>query len=146
MLFDDNIGFTTYGIPQELFSGLMPDNITITSPKEGFMRGNMYEKEFKPYKNYTYKILKPTNKRNELLMEIMMYDFAVNDLNLSLDLHPDDENLFKAFKKYMALAYEKEMEYIKTYGPLQLDEVSATKYNWLDDPWPWNDTEEAKYV
>ncbi len=36
MLFDDNIGFTTYGIPQELFSGLMSDNITITSPKEGF--------------------------------------------------------------------------------------------------------------
>ncbi len=150
MLFDDNIGFTAFGLPKNLFDSVLTTekakNYDILPVEEGFMRGNMYALEFKPYKNYTYRKLEPTTKRNSLLMEIMMYDFAVNDLNLCLDLHPDNEELLQLFKKYMAKACEKELEYVKNYGPLQLDEVSGNSFNWINDPWPWMDKEDSKYV
>lgn len=147
MLFDDNFSFGPFDLGM-----LTKDDFTfnktydVLNPEEGFLRGNMYKNEFKPYKNYTYRKISPVGKRNQLLFEIMQYDFAINDLNLVLDLHPDDERLLDLFKKYVAILCEKELEYVKLYGPLQVMEADGKTFNWISEPWPWNDREEAKYV
>ncbi len=143
MLFDDNIGFMTFDFNDLNLN--MNDN-NVLPAEEGFLRGNMYKNEFKPYKNYTYRKISPSNKREQLLWEIMKYDFAINDLNLSLDLHPNDEKLLSLFKEYVKKACEKELEYVKLYGPLQINEVDGANFNWINDPWPWEDSEVAKYV
>ena len=147
MLFDDNIGFMTFDLGSNYSNNLKENKLSnVLNPEEGFLRGNMYKDEFKPYKNYTYRKIEPLSKRDQLLFEIMKYDFAINDLNLCLDLHPDDEELLQLFKKYVEKACEKELEYVKLYGPLQVDEVDGNTFNWINEPWPWNDREDAKYV
>ncbi len=152
MLFDENIGFMPFdlginlGMPNMEEKPMVEPTKNVLSSEEGFLRGNMYKDEFKPYKNYTYRKIEPLGKREKLLFEIMQYDFAINDLNLCLDLHPDDASLYQLFQKYVKLACDKYLEYGKLYGPLLLDETNGSTFNWISDPWPWNDKEDAKYV
>lgn len=147
MLFDDNIGFMTFDLGSNYSNNLKENKLSnVLNPEEGFLRGNMYRDEFKPYKNYTYRKIEPLSKRDQLLFEIMKYDFAINDLNLVLDLNPNDEKLLELFKKYVALLCEKELEYVKLYGPLQVEEAEGNTFDWIKEPWPWNDREDAKYV
>lgn len=148
MLFDENLGFMPFNLDTAFPFSEKKETKTnkVLDPLTGFLRGNMYQDEFKPYKNYTYRKLEPTSKKDKLLLEVMMYNFAINDLNLSLDLHPDDPELLTLFQKYTEKACEKEMEYVKQYGPLQVTEALGEPFNWLNEPWPWNDREDAKYV
>ena len=60
MLFDGNdydVNFTFFDIPGSNFNE-MPREINLFSVNEGFMRGNMFKNEYKPYKNLTYLIKK----------------------------------------------------------------------------------------
>ena len=104
---------------------------------------NLYD----PYKNYKYERVVANNKQEELLLEIMALSFAINDLNLYLDLHPNDEQMLKKFKEIAEKSCAKEMEYVKTYGPLEvIDNNSLSKFNWINNPWPWENTGGTKYV
>ena len=143
MLFDDNIGFVSFD-----FSAKKPSKESdLLSPKEGFLRGNMFKCEYIPYKNYMYSKIIPRTAREELLLDIMELSFAINDLNLYLDLHPTDEGVLKEFRKYVEKCCAKEMEFVRTYGPLELIDNESTKnFKWIEDPWPWQNEGGAKYV
>ena len=146
MLFDDNFGFVTY----DLYSGLSgkdQSNTKLVNVDEGFLRGNMFAKEYKPYKNYTYKKIIPRTKREELLLEIMEMSFAINDLNLYLDLHPEDTKMLEKFNEYVERSCKYEMEYVKNYGPIEvIDNTSNEKFLWIKNPWPWENEGGTKYV
>lgn len=150
MLFDDNIGFITYNFDNfNNFNKYNKFNSTpdITSVEEGYNRGNMFNRVYDPYKNYRYPKLMPKNQREELLTDIMALSFAINDLGLYLDLHPEDKEMLAKFHDYVEKSCQKEMEYVKTYGPLELiDSKSETKFNWIDNPWPWDNDGGVKYV
>ena len=143
MLFEDN----NFDVNMSLF---MPEFFNrennILEPMEGFMRGNMFKNEYKPYKNLTYFKLLPKNEKEKMLYQIMALSFAINDLNLYLDLHPNNEEAFNLFKKYVNEKKELNKEYTKMFGPLTLTKTTGSKYNWLDCPWPWDDLGGAKYV
>ena len=144
MLFEDN----NFDVNMSLFISDVDfnRNNNLLSPMEGFLRGNMFKDEYKPYKNYTYFKLHPKNDKEKMILEIMALAFALNDLNLYLDLHPDNKEMFNYFKKY---AEEKEnlvKEYEKKYGPLVLTGDKGQKYNWLDSPWPWENRGGSMYV
>lgn len=114
---------------------------------EGYARGNMFTALYKPYKNYTYQLLMPKSKKEEALYNIMALDFAINDLNLHLDLYPTDTEMLKKYRSYVEKLLKKEMEYVQNYGPLEVTEVnSLEKFNWIDNPWPWEDMGGNKYV
>lgn len=144
MLFEDNI----FDVNLSLF---MPDvdfsrDNKILEPMEGFLRGNMFKDEYVPYKNLTFFKLNPTSEKEKILFHIMALSFAINDLNLYLDLHPDKKEIFDLFKKY---GEEKERlckDYEKIYGPLELTGTTGPKYNWLDSPWPWESKGGSMYV
>lgn len=144
MLFEDNV----FDVNLSLF---MPDidfnrDSNILEPMEGFLRGNMFKDEYVPYKNLTYFKLNPTCEKEKMLYKIMALSFAINDLNLYLDLHPDKKYVFDLFKKYVQ---EKEIlckEYEKSYGPLELTGTTGPKFNWLDSPWPWENKGGSMYV
>lgn len=146
MLFDDNFGFITY----DLYSGLSgkdQSNTKLVNVDEGFLRGNMFAKEYKPYKNYTYKKIIPRTKREELLLEIMEMSFAINDLNLYLDLHPEDTKMLEKFNEYVERSCKYEMEYVKNYGPIEvIDNTSNEKFEWIKNAWPWENEGGTKYV
>lgn len=118
----------------------------ILEPDEGFLRGNMFKDEYLPYKSLTYFKLEPKNEKERDLYKVMALSFALNDLNLYLDLHPDNEEVFHLFKKYVE-DYKKALkEYEMKYGPLKLTDSIGSKYKWLDSPWPWDGFGGSMYV
>ena len=141
MLFDNN----DYGLISLL--GL-PDNDSnqqLYPIEEGFMKGNMFPDEYKPYKNYKVKQIKPTNKKEEKLYKIMSLGFAITDLNLYLDLHPDNQEKLQKFKSLVKQKETLEEEYIKEYGPLKLEQVNGNTFNWVSD-FPWERLGGSMYV
>ncbi len=148
MLFDDALGFITFSQDngQDLFNKMIP-NDKLVDIKEGFLRGNMFKDEYKPYKNMPYRKIVPQSKREEMLLHIMELSFAINDLNLYLDLHPQDESMLRKFRDLVEESCQKEMEFVKMFGPLELvDSDTGNSFKWIEDPWPWQNEKGEKYV
>lgn len=110
-----------------------------------FLKGNMFESEYKPYKNMTYIKPKIKGEKEKLLYEIMMYSFMINDYNLYLDLHPDDGVYLRKIKDAINSLEIKEKEYEKKYGPLMVEKTEGESFEWIKSPWPW-EGDDSKYV
>lgn len=116
------------------------------SVEEGFLRGNMMRDEYEPYKNMTYLKLQPQTERESLLFKLMAYSFAINDLNLYLDLHPEEKDTYDLFKKIVKEKNKLEESYSEKYGPMTVTETEGEMFNWVKNPWPWDKTGGSKYV
>ena len=118
------------------------NNTNLANPKEGFLRGNLFNNLYDPYKNYKYNKLNPTNKKEELLFNILMYKFALKELNLYLDVYPNNNQMLNLYNKY--LIEEKQLcnQYEKTYGTLTTDSNNLDKnyWQWIKSPWPWEES------
>jgi spore coat protein JB len=68
--------------------------------------------------------------------EIRSLDFAITDLTLYLDTHPDDRRALCLYRKYTKEAYDLKNQYQKVYGPLTTN-FPCNKWRWLEEPWPW---------
>ena len=82
---------------KEMFDNLSRNN-SLVSVSEGFNRGNMFENLFWPYKYIAD--IKPTNQKEELLTKLQMYCFAAHEMNLYLDVYPDDVQAIGLFNQY----------------------------------------------
>ena len=107
----------------------MISNPELFDEKNGFMYGNMYKNEYVPYKNYRVKKLNALSSKEELILKLYEYDFALNDLSLYLDLHPDNEYVYNLFKKYTEEAKKYTEAYEELYGPLELTDSNYTTYS-----------------
>lgn len=148
MLFDDinfNYEFDFFKIPGSDFKNEI-EKSKFYSPEEGFLRGNMFKNEYVPYKNMSYGNLEAKTEEEALLFKLMAYSFAVNDLNLYLDLNRSDEEAYNLYKKYVKELNELEECYVKQYGPLTITDVKTQKYDWLKNPWPWDNFGGDMYV
>ncbi len=121
-------------------------NPNILPAKDGFLRGNMFKNEYMPYKNLTYVDIRPRNEREAKLFNVMQYSFAINDLNLYLDLHPDDREVMALFEEFVKNEKEAKKEYMESYGPLTVTKTKGNKFTWIDNPWPWEDLGGNIYV
>lgn len=74
--------------------------------------------------------------KNELLKEIMSLNFAINDLVLYLDTHPNDSRGIRLHGEYSEKLIKLTEQYQKLYGPLTINFTSDT-WDWIDQPWPW---------
>lgn len=106
---------------------------------EGLEKGNMFPEIYDGYKNYKPKHIEPHNEREALLLKIMMLDFAMNDLNLYLALHPDDKEIYEKFRHYAKHLKHCTDEYNQKYQVLDLCEDVYGSYTWGSNPWPWED-------
>ena len=122
------------------------DDLNLFSTKEGFLRGNMFEDEYLPYKNMTFLNINPKSDRESKLLNVMQYSFAITDLNLYLDLHPEDKYANKLFKEMVMEAKKAKEEYSKMYGPLSLNEVDGDTFDWINGPWSWEKDGGNMYV
>ena len=71
---------------------------SVVDPKEAFSRGNLYDYYFWPYK-YVASI-KPNNERDALMTNIQIYSFAAHELNLYLDIYPNDKQALGLYNQY----------------------------------------------
>ena len=117
-------------------------NNDLTSPKVALDRGNLFNSLYDPYKNYKYRELKSSNKREELLYDILRHNFVLTELNLYLDLNPMDMNMLNLYNKYLDAKKKLVDQYEVNYGPLTLDglNMSDNNWNWDNSPWPWEGT------
>lgn len=74
--------------------------------------------------------------REELLKKIMECKFAVNDLALYLDTHPNDRRALQMHNRYVEELKEKMKEYENRFGPLTI-ETQMDRWQWVEDKWPW---------
>ncbi|MFI3260259.1 MAG: spore coat protein CotJB [bacterium] len=140
MLFENDFNFLSFmGLSEEKEStNELYDSTT------GFVKGNMFEKEYSKYKEYRPKMPRTTCEKNAKLYRIMELNFAINDLNLWLDIHPDDEKVFNILKEYIHKLIKCEEDYVKNYGPLEVCENVFDKNLWLgNNAW---EKEDSKYV
>lgn len=129
-----------FDIPNnELFDipGNMFTDKNLESPQDGLKKGNMFSYEYVPYKKYTCFDIRPDSEKSAMLLEIMSYSFAINDLNLYLDLHEDDNEMYRLFKLYVKKEMDLEEEYVKKYGPLCIKDVGS-KFDWVSKKWAWD--------
>jgi spore coat protein JB len=104
---------------------------------EKFLRGNMFDNEFIPYKNMKYVMPKIKNEKEQKLSKIMESSFAVIDYVLYLDIHPDDHVIFEKYNTEKEKLNSLKKEYESVYGPLCNTEGQYNSYQWLSSPWPW---------
>lgn len=137
-----------YNIPEDWYKEFnnnfnVANNMNIKTnlvdPKEAFLRGNLFNDLYDPYKNYKYGMLKATNQKEELLYNILMYKFGLNELNLYLDNYPNDTEMINLYNKYLSEEKNLSNQYEKNYGPLTVDSeyMGNTSWKWINSPWPW---------
>lgn len=74
--------------------------------------------------------------QSQLMNQIQSYAFAINDLILYLDTHPNDEKALSLHNDY-ANEYRKIYEeYERRFGPLSIY-CPCNSYRWIASPWPW---------
>lgn len=82
---------------------------------------------------------------NTPLGELMSLDFVLHELQLYLDTHENDEEVFMLLKELTALAEEGRERYVERYGPVTpADLKHANSFTWLKNPWPWEYSEGAE--
>lgn len=117
---------------------MMNNNMKLYTPEEGYNNGNLFEYLYSGYKNYKPVKLQPKNEKEALGLEFARYAFSLHELNLYLDLYPEDTTLLTLFNDYNLKANKLMMEYEKKYGPLTIssDDMSSN-FLWQEDKWPW---------
>ena len=76
------------------------------------------------------------NIREEMITKIKELNFAVIEVALYLDTHPDDEKALCLHRRYTKELKELKDKYQKVYGPLSIY-FPCNKWRWLEEPWPW---------
>lgn len=134
------------------YSTNMVPNTTISQPKmntynqenlyepyEGFIRGTMFPSLDDPYKSERPFEIQPLNEQAQMLTTIDALTFATVDLNLYLDINPNDQKAIDLFNQYRVQQEQVLKSYESKFGPLTLGSDSLATYPWVwdDRPWPW---------
>ncbi len=128
------------------YQSLLPNNINtsnnqnknIIDTEEGFKKGNMFKNLYDEYKNYKPRKLTAKNEREDMLLQIMEYTFAMIDIQLYLDMYPNDRDALKLFNTYLNNKKNLTNMFEEKYGPLTIDsDNQKNNWTWNNSPWPW---------
>ncbi|KSV60321.1 spore coat protein CotJB [Acetivibrio ethanolgignens] len=76
--------------------------------------------------------------KEKLLSFIHEVGFAIDDVVLYLDTHPQDKQAMEYYETYRRLRNQAVEEYTRLYGPLTNENVAFGSYwAWVSTPWPW---------
>lgn len=119
------------------FFNMLPKKTQILNPKEGLILGNMFIETYKPYKNYKPCEYTACTEQEKLMLRIQELSFALNDLNLYLDINPNDTDCFNLFKTYAQELNRCKEKYENEYNVINLNDDVNNCYSWYKNPWPW---------
>lgn len=119
----------------------MSNSMTLFNVTDAYNNGNLYSNLYSQYKNYKPTILKANNEKEQLLLELSRVAFAAHELNLYLDLYPNDESMLALFNDYRQEANSLLEQYESKYGPLNVssDNMEKSPFAWEKTSWPWED-------
>ena len=102
--------------------------------KTGLVRGTLFPGLDLPFLGMVNREEKPDTPMHEL----QALHFAIAELGLYLDTHPEDAQATELFREYAELYKTGYARYEQTYGPLcQKDAAQSGRYTWTQGPWPW---------
>ncbi len=102
--------------------------------RKALIRGTLFPGLDLPFMGMVNQQEKPVTPKTEL--QVMA--FAIQELALYLDTHPEDTEALELYRAYQKMYHDGAKEYSEKYGPLtHTHAVNSAKYNWLKDPWPW---------
>ena len=134
----DTQAFDFFNLPMANINVSMDKPANVVDPTTGLSLGNMYKNEYDQYKNYVQKRITPANEREKMLLKIQELDFALNDLNLKLDVEPNNMELYNLFRNYALELKTLCEKYSKEVEVLELIKDVNGKYTWINNPWPWD--------
>ena len=79
-------------------------------------------------------------QREMLLKKINEVSFAVDDILLFLDTHPDCQEALDFYRQNVAIRKEALSESARLYGPLTIDTADdscSRSWEWIQQPFPW---------
>ena len=122
----------------DLLNGYMSytNSLDLFNPYEGFLKGNGFRDLYVPYKNYKVAKINFNNEKEELLFNISEYSFMMHELNLYLDVNPNNKEALNKFNEYRIKTDELIMKYERKYGPLMINSDTNKSFNWINK-WPW---------
>ena len=110
----------------------------IADSQIGFKRGNLFNNLYDEYENYKPQELKANNEKEDLLLQIDEQRFAMIEMNLYLDLYPNNKEALNRFNTYLKKEKELVTLYESKYGPLTTSSpVQTNNWTWNNSPWPW---------
>lgn len=103
-------------------------------PGKGLIRGTIYPGLDLPFQGKVNQREFPQTPR----VQLQTLSFALQELALYLDTHPEDEEALKLYREYQKLYAAANAEYSRTHSPMtHTMPVEHPTYTWLDEPWPW---------
>lgn len=76
--------------------------------------------------------------REQLLQTIETSSFALDDLVLFLDTHPDCSDALMLYEEQKELRAAAIREYTENYGPIDKYNVNTCQgWSWTETAWPW---------
>ena len=137
-MLDTNMKFTEHEVENVYLNrNTVP---ALYNPEEGYNKANMFTNLYNQYKNYQPKKVTAKNEKEDMLLKLNRVSFAAHDLNLYLDVYPNDDSIITLFNDYRKEANKLIMEYENKYGPLNISSNSIddkTPFVWENEMWPW---------
>lgn len=75
--------------------------------------------------------------RQALMKQINEASFAMDDVLLFLDTHPDNAEAMRYYQNAAAMRKSAMDAYQRQYGPLLVDDVKGSTWSWVTEKWPW---------
>ena len=108
-------------------------------PYSAFIKGNLFNNLYIPYKDYKVAQINPKNEKEYLMLMIQIYDLCAHELTLYLDVNPNDQEAIRLRTEYINLAKQALNEYESQYKALNLTSSNLATIPWAWDTkkWPW---------
>ncbi len=120
-------------------NGMQFNQNELGTPKDAFTLGNLFINTYIPYKNYQPQKLVAKNEQEALFLKLAEVAFAAHELNLYLDLHPEDKSALQLFNQYRTQTNELKTQYQNQYGPLMISAnvLLNSPFLWEQLTFPW---------
>ena len=118
---------------------MMKNQNELYDPYNGLIRGNLFKELYDPYISEEPYEIKPMNDQAKMLTKLDSLGFAMVDLNLYLDVYPNDKEKINLYNQYRREKENLLKEYENKYGPITLtsDSLNTFPWAWNNMPWPW---------
>lgn len=77
------------------------------------------------------------------MRRVQQLSFAKAETELFLDTHPDCRQALDYYHKILEELEAARIEHRASHGPITADECSTERWDWVDSPWPWQQTAES---
>lgn len=78
-----------------------------------------------------------TPEQQRLMRRICANRFAMWELKIFLDTHPNNTEAMKRLEQYAKETQTLVDQYEDAYGTLHLTDVTTNRWAWVQEPWPW---------